>query len=87
MDLANPDNSRYGFLNTNWESFRIDREVFGIWGYEDTISGNMNALGFVFKDTSCTGKFAREVGDSFTWTSIAPGASVTSTSDAAVTGE
>ena len=70
--MGDPDDSRYGFLNTNWENFSVEREVFGIWGYQDVVSGNMNSLGFVVKDTSCTGNFATNVGPEFTWTTLEP---------------
>ena len=71
--LGDPDLSQYTYLNTNWESFGLEREMFGIWGYQDFSTGYLNALGFVVKDNSCTGKFVEEVGADYTWTSYAPG--------------
>ena len=74
--MGNPDENRYGYLDSNWESFNLEKEMFGIWGYVDETSGNMNSLGFVFKDKTCVGTFLDEVGVNFSWTSIAPGVKV-----------
>ena len=57
MTLGNPDFDRYGYLNSNWESFGLEKEVYGIWGFQDETTGNMNSLGFVVKDNTCIGTF------------------------------
>ena len=73
VTLGEPDATRYGYLDSNWETFSVERELFGLWGYVDQTSGDLNALGFVYKDNSCVGTFLSQIGPDFTWTSVAPG--------------
>ena len=61
----------YAYKNDNWikTGAEFKKEMFGLFGYTDPVSGNLNGLGFVEKDTDCIKDFKDVVGAGYNWTS------------------
>ena len=63
------------YTNQNWIKTgpEFGKEMFGLWGYADAETGNLNSIGFIEKDTECVSKFKSALGQAYTWKTPLPG--------------
>ena len=68
------DQAGYAYSDTNWENYTTGKELFGLWGYVNVNTENLEALGFIEKDAACTDNFLVELGaDRYGWDTPLPG--------------